>query len=54
MPSAVPTYADAAGPTIHAPVKNAQVDPWAGAGITETNNAFYKAVDQDKLARLVA
>jgi hypothetical protein len=47
-------YSDAAGPTIHAPVTRAQIDPWAAAGISETNNAFYKAVDQDKFAAVIA
>jgi hypothetical protein len=47
-------YSDAAGPTIHAPVKRAQIDPWASAGISETDNAFYRNVDQDKLARAIA
>ena len=47
-------YSDAAGPTIHAPVKRAQIDPWASAGISETANNFYQAVDADKLARVIA
>ncbi len=46
-------YSDAAGPTVHLPTTRAQVDPWADAGITETNNTFYKAVDEDQLARIL-
>ena len=46
-------YRDAAGPTIHAPVNAKQVDPWSPS-VTETNNAFYKAVDQSKFVRAVA
>jgi hypothetical protein len=47
-------YSDAVGPTIHAPVTRAQIDPWACAGIRETDNAFYRAVNQDKFARIIA
>jgi hypothetical protein len=47
-------YSDAAGPTIHAPVKRAQIDPWASKGISETDNAFYRTVDQDKLTHAIA
>lgn len=46
-------YRDAAGPTIHAPTNAKQVDPWSPS-VTETNNAFYKAVDQSKFVRAVA
>ncbi len=46
-------YSDAAGPTIHAPVKRAQIDPWASAGISETDNAFYRNVDQGKFTRAI-
>ena len=41
-------YRDAAGPTVHLPVTRRQIDPWAPQ-MRETNNAFYKAVDGDKL-----
>jgi hypothetical protein len=47
------SYADAAGPTIHAPLSAKQLDPWAPK-VSETNNAFYNAVDQDKFVRAVA
>ena len=47
-------YADAAGPTIHAPVKRGQIDPWASRGISETHNAFYRSVHQDAFARALA
>jgi hypothetical protein len=48
------SYADAVGPTIHAPVTHKQIDPWAANGISETDNAFYKSVDGDQLARVLA
>jgi hypothetical protein len=47
-------YSDAAGPTIHAPVKRGQIDPWASAGISETDNAFYRGVDQDRFTHAIA
>ena len=47
------SYADAAGPTIHAPLSAKQLDPWAPK-ISETHNAFYDAVDQAKFVRAVA
>ncbi len=47
-------YRDAAGPTIHAPVSRAQIDPWASKGISETHNDFYDSVDQDRLVRALA
>lgn len=47
-------YSDAAGPTVHLPTTRGQIDPWAKAGISETGNAFYKAVDGDKLTRVLA
>jgi hypothetical protein len=47
------SYADAVGPTIHAPVSQKQIDPWAPK-ISETHNAFYDAVDQAKFVRAVA
>ena len=46
-------YLDAVGPTIHAPVNAREVDPWAPA-ISETKNAFYGAVDENKLVRAIA
>jgi hypothetical protein len=48
------SYADAVGPTIHAPLARKQIDPWASHGISETNNAFYDTVDQAKFVRAVA
>ncbi|HTV93209.1 MAG TPA: hypothetical protein VMG98_10870, partial [Verrucomicrobiae bacterium] len=48
------SYADAAGPTVHAPLSVKQIDPWAPNGISETNNAFYDSVDQAKFVRAVA
>ena len=42
------SYADAAGPTVHFPLKQDQVDPWAPQ-MKETDNAFYRDSDQGKL-----
>jgi hypothetical protein len=47
-------YSDAVGPTIHAPLDRKQIDPWAKAGISETDNAFYHSTDQDKVVRALA
>ncbi len=41
-------YGDAAGPTVHAPLKHDQIDPWA-PDVTETANAFWKAIDGQRL-----
>jgi hypothetical protein len=46
-------YSDAYGPTIHFPVMRKQIDAWAPQ-ISETDNAFYKAVGAGDLARAVA
>ncbi|HXP92980.1 MAG TPA: hypothetical protein VN905_05880 [Candidatus Binatia bacterium] len=47
------SYRDATGPTVHFPLTRTQIDPW-GPEISETDNAFYKAVDGPKLARAIA
>jgi len=47
-------YRDAVGPTVHLPTSHRQIDPWARNGVSETKNAFYDAVDQDKLVRAIA
>lgn len=47
-------YSDAVGPTIHLPTSRKQIDPWASAGVTETDNAFYRAVDQGKMTGVLA
>jgi hypothetical protein len=47
-------YSDAVGPTIHLPTSHKQIDPWAKAGMSETDNAFYKKVDQDAMTRVLA
>jgi hypothetical protein len=47
------SYKDAVGPTIHAPLDASQIDPWAPK-VSETKNAFYKAVDQDRFVGAVA
>ena len=46
-------YRDAVGPSVHFPTDTAEYDPWAPK-ISETNNAFYKAVDGSALAHAIA
>lgn len=46
-------YSNAYGPTVHFPVSPKQVDTWAPQ-ISETDNAFYKAVGAADLARVIA
>jgi hypothetical protein len=46
-------YSNAYGPTTHFPVTKGQIDSWAPA-ISETDNAFAKAVDADALDRAIA
>jgi hypothetical protein len=41
------SYTDAAGPTVHFPLKHDQIDPWAPQ-MKETDNAFYRDSDQAK------
>jgi hypothetical protein len=47
------SYADAAGPTMHFPVKPGQIDPWAPQ-LKETDNAFYRNSDQGDLVGALA
>jgi len=47
-------YSDAVGPTIHLPTSRRQIDPWASAGVTETDNAFYRKVDEGKMTAVLA
>jgi hypothetical protein len=47
-------YSDAVGPTIHLPTSRKQIDPWASAGVTETDNAFYRKVDEGKMTGVLA
>ena len=47
-------YSDAAGPTIHLPTSHRQIDPWASAGVSETDNDFYRKVDQGAMTRVIA
>lgn len=47
-------YSDAVGPTIHLPTSRKQIDPWASAGVTETDNAFYRNVDEGKMTGILA
>ncbi len=46
-------YRDAVGPTVHFPVTRGQIDAWAPE-IRETDNAFYRAVGGDRVARAIA
>jgi hypothetical protein len=47
-------YSDAVGPTLHLPTTRAQIDPWAAAGVSETDNAFYRNVDEAKMTGVIA
>ena len=47
-------YSDAVGPTVHLPTSRAQIDPWSAAGVTETENAFYRRVDEAAMTRVLA
>ncbi len=47
-------YSDAAGPTVHLPTSQRQVDPWASAGVVETDNDFYHGVDEAAMTRVLA
>ncbi len=46
-------YRDAVGPTVHFPITRGQIDAWAPE-IRETDNAFYRAVGANRVARAVA
>jgi hypothetical protein len=46
-------YSDAAGPTVHLPTTRGQIDPWASAGVTETDNDFYRTVDEAEMTRVL-
>jgi hypothetical protein len=46
-------YRDAAGPTVHLPTSQKQIDPWAPQ-VRETSNAFYRDVDGPDLTRAIA
>ena len=47
------SYADAAGPTAHLPTTKTSYDGWAEAGVSETRNDFFDAVDGRGLAKAV-
>ncbi|HEY1869128.1 MAG TPA: hypothetical protein VGG70_12595, partial [Candidatus Cybelea sp.] len=47
-------YSDAVGPTIHLPTSRKEIDPWASAGVSETDNAFYRKVDEGKMTGILA
>ena len=47
-------YSDAVGPTVHLPTSRRQIDPWASAGVTETDNEFYTKVDEAAMTRVLA
>jgi hypothetical protein len=46
-------YSDAAGPTVHFPVTFRQIDAWA-PDVRETDNAYYRGVHGDRVARVIA
>jgi hypothetical protein len=46
-------YSDAVGPTIHLPTTRGQVDPWAAAGVSETDNDFYRNVDEAAMTHVL-
>lgn len=46
-------YSDAIGPTVHFPVRAAQVDPW-GPRISETHNRFFDETDAAAAERVIA
>jgi hypothetical protein len=47
-------YSDAIGPTVHLPTSRRQIDPWASQGVVETDNAFYRNVDQSAMTRALS
>ncbi len=47
-------YSDAAGPTVHLPTDRREIDPWADAGVKETDNDFYRNVDENEMTRVIA
>ncbi len=47
-------YSDAVGPTVHLPTSRKQIDPWASAGVCETQNNFYNAVDEGAMTGVLA
>jgi hypothetical protein len=47
-------YSDAAGPTVHLPTSRREIDPWASAGASETDNDFYRKVDQGSITGVIA
>lgn len=46
-------YTDAVGPTVHFPVKPAQIDPWAPK-VSETHNRFFNETDAAAAERVIA
>jgi hypothetical protein len=47
-------YSDAEGPTVHLPTSQRQINPWASAGVNETDNDFYNAVDEAAMTRVIS
>lgn len=47
-------YSDAVGPTIHLPTTPGQIDPWAADGVSETDNDFYRGVNEGEMTRVIA
>jgi hypothetical protein len=46
-------YSDAAGPTVHFPVSEKQIDPWAPR-VTETHNRFFEETHAAAAERVLA
>jgi len=46
-------YSDAVGPTVHLPITQKQIDPWAPA-VSETNNRFFQETDEAKVISAIA
>jgi hypothetical protein len=38
---------------VHLPTTRGQIDPWASAGVTETDNDFYRIVDEAEMTRVL-
>ena len=47
-------YTDAVGPTVHLPTTRGQIDPWKADGVSETDNDFYRDVDEAAMTGVIA
>jgi hypothetical protein len=47
-------YSDAVGPTVHLPTSRGEIDPWAANGVAETDNNFYRDVDEGSMTGVIA